>query len=69
MTPKNVRFLFAIEIAIRMLCAWLPPPWPWAVFGLGALADLGLYRACGGCKDPVSYNLFVRTNMYSEKTE
>lgn len=67
-TPKNIRFLLPIEIAVRMLCAWLPAPWNWVTLGVGLVVDLRLYFAIGGCKDPVTYNLVVRTTMYTEKT-
>lgn len=68
-TPKNVRFLLALEIGLRMLCAWLPSPWNWAILGAGLLSDLRMYFAVGGCKDPVTYNLVVRTGMYTEQSK
>jgi hypothetical protein len=66
-TPKNVRFILVVDLSARMLCAWLPGPWPWVVLGLGSLSDLILYSFFGRTKDPVSYNLLVATKMYSEK--
>jgi hypothetical protein len=66
-TPKNVRFILVVDLGTRMLCAWLPGPWPWVVLILGSLSDLALYRVFGRTKDPVSYNLLVATRMYSEK--
>jgi hypothetical protein len=65
--PKNVRFLLAVDIGVRMLCSDLPGPWPWIVLGIGGIADLCLYKVIGHSKDPVTYNLVVQTNMYQEK--
>lgn len=65
--PKNLRFLLPVELGVRTLVAFLPEPWPWVALGLGVLTDLRLYFAIGGCKDPVTYNLVVRTSMYSEE--
>jgi hypothetical protein len=66
-TPKNVRFMLAIDLTARMLCAWLPEPLAWGILGAGLVADLYLYRVFKDCRDPVTYNLVVQTNMYREK--
>ncbi len=66
-TPKNVRFLLVVDLAIRMMCASLPNPILWAVLVLGSVADLWLYRALGKIEDPVTANLVVRSGMYLEK--
>lgn len=65
-TPKNMRFLLIVDVCLRMLCAWLPGPWPWVVLALGSIADLWLYRAFGKCEDPVTANLVVKSGMYLE---
>lgn len=65
-TPKNARFLLAVDLGIRMLCAWLPGPWPWVVLVFGGYFDFKLYRAFSQVRDTVTYNLVVASNMYSE---
>lgn len=66
-TPKNVRFLLAVDLGARMLCAWLPGPWSWVVLAFGGYFDFKLYRAFSQVRDPVTYNLVVASKMYSEK--
>ncbi len=65
--PKNVRFLLVVDLGARMLCGWLPGPWPWVILGVGLIADLRLYRAFKEVRDTVTYNLVVKAGMYLEK--
>lgn len=67
MTPKNVRFLLVTDLAIRMMCAWLPTPWAWIICGLGLISDILVYRLFLPVRDTVTYNLVVFSKMYSEK--
>ncbi len=66
-TPKNVRFLLVVDLAIRVMCAWLPGPWNWIVLGLCLVSDALVYRSFLLVRDPVTYNLVVASKMYSEK--
>jgi len=63
-TPKNVRFLLALDLCARMLCAWLPGYGIWVVLCLGSLADFCLYRAFKETRDPITHDLVLRTGMY-----
>jgi hypothetical protein len=63
-TPKNVRFLLIVDLAIRMMCAFIPGPVSWGVLLAGLCADFWVYRAVGKVEDPVTVNLVARSRMY-----
>jgi hypothetical protein len=63
-TPKNVRFMLAVDIGMRMLCASLPGVMPWVVLGFGGISDLLLYRVFYLTNDPVTYDLVLKTKMF-----